>query len=880
MKIKNIIIIILTLIFGVVETWGQTEVTTPKVIFKDVLYKRYYDTRNPGDNKKISDLTEPGTGIVTNEIVITASTNTEVIERKFAGNGGEIFYDRFYLDYVVPSYSKAMFIPVFNLSLTRNVAWCEGRIMSYEYGNEENIDHTIYTSSSDKQSNELAAVYAPEKILNGSNAFNVEVTPSKIEIDNRDCNIQKSIKQYYGFASSKKTTILGNYDLTASLTISQTFSVTYFKHITFDANNGNGSMDKQIVEGSATINTNQFSKDNYHFIGWNTKADGTGTSYAADATITANASDKGEVTLFAQWAPNVYLVTFNENHEEGNSFYKEETYDAKYVLPEQPTRTHYDFIGWFDAPENGNQITTDSDVKVTEDNQQTLYAYWTGKKYNTTFNANNGSFEDSSSEKIIAEEYASKYTLPTSLPSHTGYTFIGWYTTADGGEQVTTNTIVEITDNNQILYAHWTANTYQVSFNSNGGDEIPPIDVTYDGTYENLPDATRYGYNFDGWYTEKNGGTKIEKTTKVDITSAITLYARWTRIKYTISFDANYVGGKVIEKEEEYGNKYILPDEPSRKGYTFCGWWTDVSAGTEITSDQTVDVTEDVNLYAHWTANQYDVTYNANGGKVYDQDEKIIKETYDQKYTCPEPTRYGYDFDGWYTAKEGGEKIEKTDEVDITSNMTLYAHWSPKATNFEAYTASGLGGYYFRSFFDSKVAYEMPDKVMAFTAKVDNDYLLLTAIEGNIIPKETPVILRAEESAIVEDGDKNYITLVTSESGKSISAENVLLGTDMASPNDRCYILSHGSKGLGFYKWPTTKTLEAHKAYIEGGSSSAKALIFRFEDEATGINNEIIDSASDESEPVIYNLSGIRISKPQKGINIIKGKKVWVPGDR
>lgn len=804
MKIKNIIIIILTLIFGVVETWGQTEVTTPKVIFKDVLYKRYYNsTSNPGDNQKISNLSEPGTGIVTNEIVITASTNTEVIERKFAGNGGEIFYDRFYLDYVVPSYSKAMFIPVFNLSLTRKWAWCVGRIMSYEYGNEENIDHTIYTSSSNKQSNELAAGYAPTEFLFGSNAFNVEVTPSKIEIDNRDCNIQKSIKQYYGFASSKKTTTLGNYDLTASLTISQTFSVTYFKHITFDANNGNGSMDKQIVEGSATINTNQFSKDNYHFIGWNTKADGRGTSYEGGGTVTATASDKGEVTLYAQWAPNVYLVTFDKNYEGGGEpFDKKETYDSKYVLPEAPTREHYDFVGWLD--ENGNQITTDNVVKVTADRQQTLYAHWAGKKYNTTFNANNGSFEDSSSEKIIAEEYASKYTLPTSLPSHTGYTFIGWYTTADGGEQVTTNTIVEITDNNQILYAHWTANTYQVSFNPKGGSEVPKKDVTFDSTYGDLPTPTRIGYTFTGWFTAETDGTEVKST------SAVTTASNHS-------------------------------------------------------------------LYAHWTANTYQVSFDSNGGSAI----APINVTYDGTYeTLPDATRYGYNFDGWYT--ESGKKKEKTARVDITSDMTLYAHWSPKATNFEAYTASGLGGYYFRSFFDSKVAYEMPDKVMAFTAKIDNDYLLLTAIEGNIIPKNTPVILRAEESAIFKENDKNYIKLVTSESDMSKPEGNVLLGTDddMASPNDNCYILSHGSKGLGFYKWPTTKTLEAHKAYIEGGSSSAKALIFRFEDEATGINNEIIDSASDESEPVIYNLSGIRISKPQKGINIIKGKKVWVPGDR
>lgn len=544
------------------------------------------------------------------------------------------------------------------------------------------------------------------------------------------------------------------------------------------------------------------------------------------------------------------------------------------------TRIGYDFRGWWLETDAAKQIVEGvSDQKVIEDDM-ILFAHWKAQEPVIAFNENHKGGTTSK----IKQKFDAKYILPTN-PERTGYVFLGWFTESDNnsGDKIESGDIVKVPkeqdDEREVqktLYAHWEAIIYRVSFDSNGGSAIESINVTYDDIKENLPVPTFEGYKFEGWYTEREGGSKKETIEKT--LNDMTLYAHWTRIKYTISFDANYEGGKVIEKEEEYGNKYILPDEPSRKGYTFSGWWTDASTGSEITSETTVDVTEDVTLYAHWTANTYTLTFVTVGDAV-----ESVDVTYDGTYeTLPDATRYGYNFDGWYTAEEGGTKIEKTARVDITDNMTLYAHWSPKATNFEAYTASGLGGYYFRSFFDSKVAYEMPDKVMAFTAKVDNDYLLLTAIEGNIIPKNTPVILRAEESAIVQDGGKNYITLVTSESGKSISAENVLLGTDddMDSHSDNCYILSHGSKGLGFYKWPTTKTLEAHKAYINGGSSSAKALIFRFENEATGINNEIIDSSSDESEPVIYNLSGIRISKPQKGINIINGKKVWVPGDR
>lgn len=560
--------------------------------------------------------------------------------------------------------------------------------------------------------------------------------------------------------------------------------------------------------------------------------------------------------------------------------------NTRITLP-KTTRIGYDFQGWWltqtDETDAAKQIVEENSDQVIEDDM-ILFAHWKAQEPTIAFNENHKGGTTSK----IKQEFDAKYILPTN-PERTGYVFLGWFTESDNnsGDKIESGDIVKVPkeqdDEREVqktLYAHWTANTYQVSFDSNGGSAIESINVTYDDIKENLPVPTLDGYKFEGWYTEREGGSKKETIEKT--LNDMTLYAHWTRIKYTISFDVNYEGGNVTEIEEEYGNKYILPTQPSRTGYTFSGWWTDVSAGTQITSDKTVDVTEDVILYAHWTANTYTLTFVTVGDAV-----DPISVTYDGTYeNLPDATRYGYDFDGWYTEKNGGTKKEKTARVDITSDMTLYAHWSPKATNFEAYTASGLGGYYFRSFFDSKVAYEMPDKVTAFTAKVDGSYLLLTAIEGNIgniIPKNTPVILRAEESAIFKENAKNYIKLVTSESGESISAENVLRGTDddMDSPSDNCYILSHGSKGLGFYKWPTTKTLEAHKAYyIEGGSSSAKALIFRFEDEATGINNEIIDSASDESEPVIYNLSGIRISKPQKGINIIKSKKVWVPGDR
>ena len=192
------------------------------------------------------------------------------------------------------------------------------------------------------------------------------------------------------------------------------------------------------------------------------------------------------------------------------------------------------------------------------------------------------------------------------------------------------------------------------------------------------------------------------------------------------------------------------------------------------------------------------------------------------------------------------------------------------------------------------MAYVLPADVTAYKGKIEGENFVLSKIDvkdgedNNVIPMNVPVILRMnpnENTSETVDGfptiQKKTITLTTSEYDTAFdNDENDLIGSDVdiATAPANSYILSYGSKGLGFYEWSNNE-LEAHKAYVINppGSSPAKAFIFRFEDEATGVNrNGIIDHSPSDSELMIHNLSGIRLSKPQKGINIINGKKVWV----
>lgn len=146
-------------------------------------------------------------------------------------------------------------------------------------------------------------------------------------------------------------------------------------------------------------------------------------------------------------------------------------------------------------------------------------------------------------------------------------------------------------------------------------------------------------------------------------------------IAYTVNFDPN--GGTVSKKNMDvaYGKAYGTLPTPTRTGYTFRGWYSARTGGSKITETSTVDNSAGSTLYARWKANRYTVTFNPNDGTVSPTSKKV---TYDSTYgSLSAPTRTGYTFDGWYTAKTGGTKVSEDTVVSATANHTLYAHWSP-----------------------------------------------------------------------------------------------------------------------------------------------------------------------------------------------------------
>lgn len=143
--------------------------------------------------------------------------------------------------------------------------------------------------------------------------------------------------------------------------------------------------------------------------------------------------------------------------------------------------------------------------------------------------------------------------------------------------------------------------TYPVTFNPNGGTvSTKSKKVTIGKTYGTLPTPTRTGYEFDGWYTRESGGTKVTANTSVGTDPPTTLYAHWKGKNYTVTLDAN--GGTVGMKSRTatYGSEYPALPAPTREGYTFDGWYTQITDGTKVDDNTTVTTAADHTLYAHW----------------------------------------------------------------------------------------------------------------------------------------------------------------------------------------------------------------------------------------------------------------------------------------
>ena len=279
-------------------------------------------------------------------------------------------------------------------------------------------------------------------------------------------------------------------------------------------------------------------------------------------------------------------------------------------------------------------------------------------KYTVAYNANGGSGAPSSQTKWEK----TTLTLSSTKPSK-NYTITY---NGNGGTAGSANKSVSCTFKNWNTNAAGTGTSY-----SAGGSYTANASATLYAQWQNptagsLASASRTGYTFDGWYTAANGGSKV--TTTTTITGSTTLYAHWTIIKYSVTYNANGGSGAPGSQTKEYGKALTLSSTKPSKSYTIT---YNGNGGTAGSTSKSVSCT-----FKNWNTNAAGTGTSYNAGASYTANASTTLYAQWQNPTAgslASASRTGYTFDGWYTAASGGSKVTTT--TTITGSTTLYAHW-------------------------------------------------------------------------------------------------------------------------------------------------------------------------------------------------------------
>ena len=221
------------------------------------------------------------------------------------------------------------------------------------------------------------------------------------------------------------------------------------------------------------------------------------------------------------------------------------------------------------------------------------------------------------------------------------------------------------------LTAQWTAPTYAVTLNTNGGtiNNGNVTGYTY-GVGATLPaadDMTYTGHTFKGWYDNENlTGSPVTAIGGAE-TGNKEYWAKWEINQYTITFDTNG-GSEIAPITQDYGTEITAPDNPTRKGYTFKGWDKEIPKTMPA---------ENITVKAQWEINQYTIAFDTNGGSEI----APITQDYGTKITAPDnPTRKGYTFKDW------DKEIPETMPAE---NITVKAQWEINQYTIAFDTAGG-----------------------------------------------------------------------------------------------------------------------------------------------------------------------------------------------
>ena len=424
--------------------------------------------------------------------------------------------------------------------------------------------------------------------------------------------------------------------------------------VTFNSNGGTEIAPKEVVSGVKIKAPSTPTKDKYIFRGW--YEDDT-FSIPFDFNNTPITSD---ITLYAKWeAAN----SINEIRLAGDIQYGTVQVGT---LPSFNPRTTTDSItidevnsNWQYKMQNGAWSGFGSETPTAVNDGKTNYGY------SFCVKTNDGYQLDYSNLKVFYNEEE-----VTSSVKISKYAW-GAYVTVDLGKAIGTPVV------------------YTITFNSNDGTSVESQNVNAgEKLTEPTPAPTREGFTFDGWYEDSTFSTKFNFDTP--ITDNMTLYAKWTENKYTLTFDANGGSGTMTPVTDLTG-EYTLPanEFTAPSGKQFKGW----SLTTDGAIVTKVDMTENRTVYAIWEnipVVTYTVSFAANGGTGTMADVTGISGEYTlpaNGFTAPA----GKQFKAWSV---GGVEKAAGDKITVTANTTVTAIWEniPVVTYTVSFDANGGTG--------------------------------------------------------------------------------------------------------------------------------------------------------------------------------------------
>lgn len=348
---------------------------------------------------------------------------------------------------------------------------------------------------------------------------------------------------------------------------------------------------------------------------------------------------------------------------------------AAITWPANPTKQGYTFAGWYTNPsvESSKVEKKDTMPKFFGTAKgMLLFAKWVPAEVDYT--VEHYQQELNGTYKLKETEKARGITGTWTKENRKNY---------EGFRYVRTTMTTIAADGSTVTQVYYDREKYTVTWKPQNGTEDIVQAYKY-GAELNTPTVGRAGYKFDGWYTDKDA--EFKTTTTVDgkrvgvpVSENLTLHAKWKGDQYTVTLNVN--GGDALSGDSTrpvtYGQPYGELPAPTRTGYTFAGWYTEKDGGTKVETDTVVQAVEDHELFAHWTANTYTVTFEPMDGTLADE-QKTKTVIYNSRYgELPKPTLQGYDFVGWYTAKgEDGKKVDANTCVETAGEHTLYAHWT------------------------------------------------------------------------------------------------------------------------------------------------------------------------------------------------------------